>query len=175
MGASEASFPAARSAAALILVAATATIAGALASQYGFGLVPCKLCLWQRWPYYAGVPVALLTVLAPAGRSGLRRAGLVALLVIFVVSTGLGTYHAGVEWHWWPGPADCAGGTGTAPASVGGLLASIERSTVVRCDEAAWRMLGLSLAGWNGLVSILLAALAGWAAFRGSPGRTRQA
>ena len=167
MGSAEARLPAARSAALLILVAATATIAGALASQYGLGLIPCKLCLWQRWPYYVGIPVALLAVLAPAGGAGLRRAGLAALLVIFLVGAALGAYHAGVEWHWWQGPADCGGGTGTAPSSVGGLLVSIEKSKVVRCDEAAWRMLGLSLAGWNALISLGLAVLAGWgAAFR---------
>lgn len=141
----------------LILAVATATIAGALASQYGFGLVPCKLCLWQRWPYYVGVPLALLTALAPDAR--LRRVGLSFLGLVFLASFALGAYHAGAEWGWWPGPSDCSGGS--APAtSVDDLLKGLDTTKIVSCTEAAWRFLGLSLAGWNAIVSLGLAVIA---------------
>jgi disulfide bond formation protein DsbB len=155
-----------RGAAAVVLAVAAATIAGALTSEYGFGLVPCKLCLWQRWPYYAGVPLAALTMLAPDPR--LRRAGLGALALLFLGSAGLGAYHAGVEWGFWAGPADCGGGA--APVtSVEDLLKGIETTRVVSCTEAAWRFLGLSLAGWNALVSLGLAAVAAIGATRRWP------
>lgn len=139
-----------------ILLVSAATIAGALASQYVFGLVPCKLCLWQRWPYYVGVPLALLTVLAPPS---FRRAGLWGLALLFLVSLGLGAFHAGVEWGFWPGPADCSGGS--APSgSVEDLLKNLETARIVSCSEAAWRFLGLSLAGWNAVMSLGLAGIA---------------
>lgn len=148
---------ASRPAAFVVLLVASATIAGALASQYGFGLVPCKLCLWQRWPYYLGVPLAALTLVAPDPR--LRRAGLGMLAIVFLASAGLGGYHAGAEWGFWPGPSDCSGGT-VGPTSTGDLLKSLESARVVSCTEAAFRFLGLSLAGWNVLVSLGLAAAA---------------
>lgn len=154
--------PTLRLATALVGLVAAATIAGALASQHLFGLVPCKLCLWQRWPYYLALPVAAASLLAP--RPGWTRAGLALLALVFLASAGLGAYHAGVEWGWWLGPSDCGGGTGAAPASVGGLLESLETIRVVSCDAAAWRFVGLSLAGWNALISLGLAAIAGGAA-----------
>ena len=141
----------------VLLVAAAATILGALASQYVFGLVPCKLCLWQRWPYYVGVPLGVLVLFAPGAR--LRRWGLVLLALIFLGSFGLGAYHAGAEWSWWAGPADCGGGV--APStSVDDLLKGLETTRIVSCTDAAWRFLGLSLAGWNALVSLGLALIA---------------
>lgn len=153
---------ASRAAAFGVLLIAAATIAGALASQHLFGLVPCKLCLWQRWPYYAGVPLAALTAAAPGGA---RRLGLALLALVFLGSAVLAAYHAGAEWALWAGPSDCGGGT--APAtSVEDLLKGLETTRVVSCTEAAWRFLGLSLAGWNALVSLGLAALAAFGATR---------
>lgn len=149
----------ARPAAVGVLALSAATIAGALASQHVYGLVPCKLCLWQRWPYYVGVPLALATAIVPADR--LRRAGLALLCLLFLGSAALAAYHAGAEWGAWPGPSDCGGGA-SGPASAGDLLRSLETITVVSCTEAAWRFLGLSLAGWNALVSLLVAGLAGY-------------
>jgi disulfide bond formation protein DsbB len=154
--------PEGRAAAGLILAAAVATIAGALAFEHVWGLRPCPLCLQQRWPYYAAVPVALATALAR--RPGLARAGLALLALIFLVSVGLGAYHAGVEWGWWQGPSDCAGAPAAAPGSVGDFLNQLEATRVVNCTEAAWRFLGLSLAGWNAVISLALAALAAAAA-----------
>lgn len=150
--------PEARAAAGLILAAAVATIAGALAFEHLWGLRPCPLCLQQRWPYYAAMPVALATALAP--RAGLVRTGLALLALIFLASAGLGAYHAGVEWGWWQGPSDCAGAPAAAPGSVGDFLNQLGATRVVSCTEAAWRFLGLSLAGWNAVISLGLAALA---------------
>lgn len=155
--------PASRAAAAAILLVSAATIAGALASQHVFGLVPCKLCLWQRWPYYVGVPLALATVLVPAER--LRRSGLALLALLFAGSAALAAYHAGAEWGLWPGPGDCGGGA-AGPASAADLLRSLETITVADCTRAAWRVLGVSLAGWNALVSLGVAGLAAAAASR---------
>ena len=151
-----------RGAALLVLIVAAATIAGALASQHVFGLVPCKLCLWQRWPYYLGVPMAAVAVASPPRA---RRPMLVLLALLFLGSAALAGYHAGAEWGFWPGPSDCGGGT--APAtSVDDLLKGLETTRVVSCTEAAWRFLGLSLAGWNALVSLGLAAVAALGAAR---------
>jgi disulfide bond formation protein DsbB len=154
-----------RRAAFAVLLIALATIGGALASEHVFGLVPCKLCLWQRQPYYWGIPLAGLVALAPA-RGPWLRGGLAVLVLVFLVSAGLGAYHAGVEWGWFLGPSDCGGGSGTAPGAVGDFLSSLNKVRVVSCTEAAWRFLGLSLAGWNALVSLGLAALGAWGASR---------
>ncbi|APF36640.1 Disulfide bond formation protein DsbB [Chelatococcus sambhunathii] len=145
-----------------ILLAAVATIGGALVFEHGFGLRPCPLCLMQRNPYYVAMPVAFgLAVLPP--RPALERAsgvGLLLLAGVFLVSAGLGAYHAGVEWGWWLGPSDCAGTGGANPAAVGDFLQSLQGTRVVSCTEAAWRFLGLSLAGWNVLISLAIAAVA---------------
>jgi disulfide bond formation protein DsbB len=161
--------PEGRAAAGLILAAAVATIAGALAFEHVWGLRPCPLCLQQRWPYYAAVPVALATALAP--RPGLARAGLALLALIFLVSAGLGAYHAGVEWSWWQGPSDCAGAPTAAPGAVGDFLKELGGTRVVSCTEAAWRLLGLSLAGWNAVISLGLAGLAAAASLAGREAR----
>ncbi len=139
----------------------------ALVFEHGFGYAPCPLCLRQRWPYYLGVPLALAAFgLASGGRprAGAALLGLVA--AVFAVSAGLGVHHAGIEWGFWAGPADCAG---SGPAPGGGSLMDDLRSTsrIVRCDEAAWRFLGLSFAGWNVVASTCLAALAAAGAARG--------
>jgi disulfide bond formation protein DsbB len=147
-----------RHASLIILGAAAATIGGALVLQYGFGLTPCKLCLMQRHPYYLAMPLAFAAALAPRR---LARLILVLLALIFLVSAGLGAYHAGVEWGFWLGPSDC-GGAGAAPSAsqVGDFLNQLQTTRVISCTEAAWRFLGLSLAGWNVLISLGLAGLA---------------
>ena len=155
--------PSARPATWLILAVAAATIAGALASEHVFGLQPCALCLQQRWPYYLAVPLAAATALAPAP---FLRPGLAILALLFAASLGLGGYHAGVEWGWWQGPTDCAGGSATPSGPMGDFLQSLDRVRVVSCTEAAWRFAGLSLAGWNAVVSAGLATMAGAAALK---------
>ena len=142
-------------------------ILGAWGSQIFGGYSPCKLCLQQRIPYYVGLPVLLVAILLLAARKSEAFARLLLVLVglVFVVGLGLAVYHAGAEWQFWLGPADCGGGIATT-GNAGDLLAQIGKTRVVSCTEAALRVLGLSFAGWNALVSILIAAAAFWAAFR---------
>ena len=144
-------------AAGLILLAAIATIAGALMFEYVFGLAPCPLCLRQRIPYYVAMPIALAAVVLPRRWA---RLGVGLLALVFLVSAGLGVHHAGVEWGWWPGPTDCAGAPPPQPSGMGDFLNQLQRTRVVSCTEAAWRFLGLSLAGWNAVISLALAGVA---------------
>ena len=148
----------------VIAAAAAATLAGAWFFELVLGLEPCPLCLDQRIPYYVAVPLGLLVgLLARGGGVRIARLGLLALGAILLVGAGYGVYHAGVEWGFWEGPASCAA---TAPgAPVGDILSSLKTTVrVVPCNEAAWRFLGLSLAGYNVLIAGALAALAFWAA-----------
>jgi len=148
-------------AALLIAAVGAATILGAYFFQYVIGLAPCPLCLEQRIPYYIGIPLALV-IAAVAARNaprGLIVAGLVLLALTLLVGAGLGVYHAGIEWKWWPGPTECSGEF-SAPKSAGDLLRQMQTTSVVRCDQAAWRLLGLSLAGYNVLISLALTAVA---------------
>ena len=150
-----------------VLAVAVATIGGAFLFEHGFGYVPCKLCLLQRQPYYAAMPVALFAAIVPAdGRQTLpwRRLSLTLLALLFVASAALGLYHAGVEWGWWLGPSDCGGGAVPTGRDVADLMKALNGVRVVSCTEAAWRFAGLSLAGWNALISAALATLSGWAA-----------
>ena len=150
-----------RQAALAVTLAAAATVGGALVFEHAFGYVPCKLCLTQRNPYYIAVPLGLLAALLPPRWT---RAGLWLLAAIFVVSAGLGAYHSGVEWGFFAGPSDCGGGAGAGAGNVGDFLSQLQNTRVVSCTEAAWRFLGLSLAGWNVLISLGLAAFAAKAA-----------
>jgi disulfide bond formation protein DsbB len=147
-----------RTAAGLILFAAVATIAGALIFEHVFGILPCPLCLRQRKAYYVAVPIALAAIFVPDVKW--TRVGLGLLALVFLVSTGLGIHHAGVEWGWWLGPSDCAGTPAPAPGGMGDFLKQLQTTRVVSCSEASWRFLGLSLAGYNALISLGLAAVA---------------
>jgi disulfide bond formation protein DsbB len=152
-------------AATVIAIAGAVTIAGAWFFQFGLGLRPCPLCLEQRYAYYFAIPLAAMVLLgdhAGASRKVLL-AALAAIALLMLWNAGLGVYHSGVEWKWWEGPQTCGGALddlGTA----GGLLQKLQTVNVVRCDEAPWRFLGLSLAGYNALISLALAAVAGWGA-----------
>ena len=147
---------------------AAATLAGAWYFQLVQGLVPCPLCLEQRYAYYLLVPLGFLIALA--ANWGAPRAVLLAGLAILALAAlgnaGLGAYHAGVEWGFWAGPTECSGPIvdlgKTGLGKAGGLLAQLDSVKVVRCDEVQWRFLGLSLAGYNVLISLLMAAIAGW-------------
>jgi disulfide bond formation protein DsbB len=150
-----------RQAALAITLVAAATVGGALVFQHVWGYQPCKLCLEQRNPYYVAIPLALLAAVVP-GRWA--RAGLWLLALVFIVSAGFGAYHSGVEWGFWAGPSDCGGGSGASAGNVGDFLSQLQTTRVVSCTEAAWRFLGLSLAGWNVVISLGLAAFAAWAA-----------
>jgi disulfide bond formation protein DsbB len=146
-----------------LALAAAFTVGAALVLQYGYGYVPCKLCLTERLPYYAAVPLGLIALFAPERLARLAL-GLAALGLLY--GAGIGIYHAGAEWGFWPGPADCGGGAGSAPAAVSDFLQSLDQVRVVDCSTAALRVLGISLAGWSALISFILASLAGTAALR---------
>ena len=142
-------------AAALVAAGGAATILGAYFFQYVLKLPPCPLCLEQRIAYYVSIPLAV--VLAFAAAKGAPRqfvaAGFVVIALAMLFNAGLALFHAGVEWKWWPGPRECSGPINDL--SVGGdLLSQLQEISVVRCDEAAWRFLGLSLAGYNVLISL---------------------
>jgi len=142
-----------------ILAIAAASIAGALIFQ-ALGYTPCELCLKERIPYYAAIPIAGIAVFfAARGSKALTRTGFVVLALIFAASVVFGAYHAGVEWGFWAGPTECTGALDRAD-SVSDFLKQLETVKVVRCDSAALRILGLSLAGWNAVISAGLAALA---------------
>jgi disulfide bond formation protein DsbB len=152
-------------AAVAVAVIGLATILGAFFFQYVLGLPPCPLCLEQRTAYYVSIPIAALILLGVSVGSS-RKVAILALVAIagfMLWNAGLGVYHSGVEWHWWQGPQDCAGPL-TGIGARGGLLEQLQNVRVVRCDEAAWRFLGLSLAGYNALISLFLAAIAAWGA-----------
>jgi disulfide bond formation protein DsbB len=152
--------------AAVILAVTVGALAGAWFLELVVGLQPCKLCLMQRWPYYAALPVAVLAFLAagPLGAPRASRPAFGTLAIIFMISVGLGAHHAGVEWGWWQGPADCGGRMLPGPANAGDLLGTLNQTRIVSCSEAPFRLLGLSLAGWNAVLSFGLAVLAmrGW-------------
>jgi disulfide bond formation protein DsbB len=151
------------SAAAAIAGIAAATLAGAWFFQLVLGLVPCPLCLEQRYAYYLAIPLGVLTALA-AARDAPRPVLLGGLALLAVAALGnawLGGYHAGVEWGLWQGPTECTGPVGNL-GSAGDLLQRLDTVKVIRCDEVQWRFLGLSLAGYNVLISLLMAAIAAW-------------
>ena len=141
-------------AALLLFAVALATIAGAWIFEY-FGYAPCELCLMQRWAYYAGVPLALIVALLAPRNESAARAGLALLAVLWLGSMVFGIYHSGVEWKWWPGPVTC-----TAQAGFTGSVLPDLSKPLVLCDTPAIRILGLSLAGWNAVISLALALVA---------------
>lgn len=139
----------------LILFVALATIVGAWIFEWA-GYLPCELCLKQRWAYYTGIPLALIVGLLAGRGSPTAQAGLWLLALLWAASTIFGIYHSGVEWGWWPGPSTCtAGGAG----GLTGGLPDLSRP-VVMCDRPAIRIFGLSLAGWNAVISAALVAVA---------------
>jgi disulfide bond formation protein DsbB len=146
-----------------IAAVAAATLAGAWFFQLGLDIQPCPLCLEQRYAYYLAVPLGLLIAFAAtrgAPRSVLLT-GFAVLLLAFLANAWLGGYHAGVEWQFWPGPTDCSGPV-VDLGSAGSLLQRLDTVKVIRCDEVQWRFLGLSLAGYNVLISLLVALMAVW-------------
>jgi disulfide bond formation protein DsbB len=147
----------------LILLVAAATIAGAWFFQLVLDIQPCPLCLEQRYAYYALIPLSALIAIGAmrGGPRGVLLVGLVLLALAALANAALGTYHAGVEWGFWKGPTDCTGPVGNL-GSAGSLLERLDTVKVVRCDEVQWRFLGISLAGYNVLISLSMAAIAAW-------------
>lgn len=139
-----------------------ATIAGAWFFQLVLDIRPCPLCLEQRYAYYLAIPLAVLLAFGVARRvpRTVLIAGFAALALAVLANAWLGAYHAGVEWGWWKGPTDCTGPL--TNLGTGNLLDSLKTVKVIRCDDVQWTFLGLSLAGYNVLISLLMAALALW-------------
>jgi disulfide bond formation protein DsbB len=145
---------------AVVFAIAAATIMTAHAFERFGGYAPCPLCLEERYAYYFGVPASFLAFFA-ARANAIRAARILLLLVAlaFLANAAAGVYHSGIEWKWWPGPTACSGGF-DLKWSEGGIV----DTPIIRCDEASWRFLMLSFAGWNALISAVLAAVAGWGA-----------
>lgn len=122
------------------------------------GYAPCQMCVWQRWPHAAATLLAGVGVLVPA--TPVIAAGALAALS----TSGLGAYHAGVERGLWQGPATCAGGADIGALTPEDLMQQIMEAPLVRCDEIAWQLAGISMAGWNAIASFGLALvwLAAW-------------
>jgi disulfide bond formation protein DsbB len=151
------------SAAAIVTVIGALTIGGFFYFQYVLGYPPCPLCLDQRNAFYVSVPLAALLWLGAGhgASSKVMIAGFAVIVVAMLWNAGLSVYHTGVEWKFWQGPIDCSGPINSL-GSTGNLLKSLQNIKIVRCDEAAWRFLGISLAGYDVLVSLFLAAVAAW-------------
>ena len=147
-------------AALVVAVVGALTIAGAWFFELVIKLNPCPMCLEQRWPYYIGVPLALAVAFAASRKAPpmIVVGGLAVLAALMLWGAYMGAFHAGVEWKWWPGPQACSGGGSFG--GPGGLLDRLKTINITRCDEAAWRFLGISLAGYNALISVVLAAIA---------------
>jgi disulfide bond formation protein DsbB len=128
----------------IALAVPAALLGGAYLGQYAFGLPPCEMCWWQRYPHFVALALAALAFFVPTGRV------LVALAALALALSGaIGAFHAGVEYGWWQGPTACS-----SQVSVGGdPLAAIMDAPLVRCDVVPWDLFGVSLAGWNFLFS----------------------
>jgi disulfide bond formation protein DsbB len=147
----------------LFLLICAGVLLTALGLEFLAGYAPCELCLKERWAYYAGVPLAIAAIAAiGAGRTSWA-AGLIGLAGLgLLANAGLGLYHAGVEQLWWAGPNECTGGPALAQTPED-LLKQLQTQKIVRCDQPALYILGLSLAAWNVPVGLGLAALGGFA------------
>ncbi|HVF84296.1 MAG TPA: disulfide bond formation protein B [Sphingomicrobium sp.] len=139
----------------LALLVPAGLLAGALGSQHLGGLNPCEMCYWQRWPHWAALALAGLSFFLPSFRRPL-----VVLAALAIAASGaIGAFHAGVEYGWWEGLTSC---TATGAVSLEDILAA----PVVRCDQVQFSLLGLSMAGWNALISLLAAGAIAWLTLR---------
>jgi len=133
----------------LALAVPALLLAGAYVSQYGFGLYPCEMCWWQRWPHFAAVVLALVSFVARP------KSPWIALAAIAILVSGLiGVFHAGVEYGWWEGITACSNPVGSGG---GDPLEAIMNAPLIRCDVAPWTLAGISLAGFNAIFSVISA------------------
>lgn len=134
-----------------------ALLAGAFLFQ-AIGYAPCKMCLWQRWPHAAAIAIGLVLFFVP------HRLLMLLGAIATAITAGIGLFHVGVEQKWWEGPSDCTGG-GLGNLSGADLLSTDTLDRIVMCDEIAWALFGISMPGWNALISLALCGM--WlAAFR---------
>ena len=150
---------------ALILVASVVALATALAAQYLGGLPPCSLCHYQRWPYIATICLAAAALSFDPG--AVRRALVAFCGIAFVAGAGVASYHVGVEQGWLTGPAACSGAN-IGATTIEELRRQLLATPVVRCDEVAWSMFGISFAGYNLIASLGLAAASLFGATKGT-------
>ena len=155
----------------LVLLVSAAVLGTALASQYVGGLQPCELCLLQRWPWAVAIVISIVVVFA-GERGPLLWVALIMALV-FAVGSGLAFYHVGVEQHWYPGPSACTA-SGSRAASVEELRQQLLHQQPVQCDQPGFSLLGVTMAGWNLVASLIMAGLC-LAAAGAARGRTRRA
>jgi disulfide bond formation protein DsbB len=142
----------------LALLIPAGLLGGALLSQYAGGLYPCEMCYWQRWPHGAAILLAIIALMSPLNAARTRMTVLLAAFMV-AVSGAIGVFHAGVEYGWWEGLTRCT-------AVGAGSLQDILNVPLIRCDQAQWDLLGISLAGWNAIFSLGGAALIAWLATR---------
>jgi len=133
-------------------------LGGALAFQYLGGLAPCELCIWQRWPHGVALTVALLALLPVLGQA--RRAMIALAALGITVSGAIGIYHAGIEQHWWQGVTACT--AAPVAGTTEEILAQIMATPLVRCDAIPWSLMGISMAGWNAILSLTFAGVILW-------------
>lgn len=154
---------------ALALLVPTALVGGAVGSQYLGGLAPCEMCYWQRYAHLVGLAFALIAWLVGGRLAGQGR-GLVRLAALGIAASGaIGVYHAGVEAGVFEGFTQCTSLASGANADE--LLKSILAAPLVRCDQIQWEFLGISMAGWNAILSILAALVILWLSLKRSPVR----
>ncbi|WP_337269271.1 disulfide bond formation protein B [Oryzifoliimicrobium ureilyticus] len=148
--------------AAILAVAMAAVVGTALGFEHLGGYIPCALCLLQRQPYYYAIPIALLAAVLTLTRTPawIPRALILAVGLLMVVDAGMAAYHAGVEWHFWPGPATCSTSAAGVTQDASNLLSDLNTIKGPSCTDAALRVLGLSFAGWNFIASLALAVFA---------------
>ncbi|PAL21314.1 disulfide bond formation protein B [Sphingopyxis sp. GW247-27LB] len=137
----------------LALLAPLLLYGGALVSQYGFGLHPCEMCYWQRWPHQAAMVLAAIALLLRRNDTAMRALTLLAALAI-AVSGAIGIFHAGVEYGFWEGLTTCSTGQ-NGPVTLDSIMAA----PVIRCDVPQWTLFGVSLAGFNAIFSLAAAGL----------------
>ncbi len=149
----------------LAFILALGAILAALAFEHIGGYLPCPLCLQERYAYYVGVPLLFAALACLSARVDSIAEILFWLVTLaFVINAGLGIYHSGVEWKFWLGPDTCSAAAPTLAKGVGNLLEELATTRVIRCDEAPWHFMGLSFAGWNAVISLVIALAAARAA-----------
>lgn len=139
-----------------VLIASALVLGAALASQYVGGLAPCELCLLQRWPWTVSIVITIVVLLV-GHRTALPWVALL-LAVAFAIGSGLAFYHVGVEQHWYPGPTACTA-SGNRAATVEELRQQLLNQQLVLCDQPAFTLFGISMAGWNFLASLVMTGL----------------
>ena len=158
-----------RSFAGAVLIASLLVLGTALLSQYWGGLLPCELCLLQRWPWWIAIGIAAAAWLI-GDRLALAIPALL-LAIVFLTGAGIAFYHVGVEQHWFAGPTACTSAVGGNATTVEELKRQLMGTPPVLCDRIQWSLFGISLAGWNLVASLLLAAFCAWTAMQATSRR----